>query len=218
MQSPGKFALLLFILAMAASFLYLGVFALALEKLGLSSHTAMLLFTTMLLGSGINLPLFRIDAQAPADDEPSPFAGLLPGRTMPFTGKTIIAVNLGGALIPAAFSIYLAASNRLSLVTLAFAIVIVASICYLASRPIRGIGIGMPIFVAPLASALTAILLDPSASAPLAYVCGTLGVLVGADLMHMKDFRKLGVPVASIGGAGTFDGIFLAGVIAVLLT
>ncbi|MGD8421295.1 MAG: hypothetical protein PVJ78_12695, partial [Gammaproteobacteria bacterium] len=68
MQSPGKFALLLFILAMAASFLYLGVFALALEKLGLSSHTAMLLFTTMLLGSGINLPLFRIDAQAPADD------------------------------------------------------------------------------------------------------------------------------------------------------
>ena len=217
MQPTGKFVLLLFVFAMAASFLYLGVFTLAIEKLGLSTHSAMLLYATMLLGSGINLPLFRIDAQAPTDADPSPFAGLLPGRTLPFTGKTIIAVNLGGALIPAAFSFYLAASNRLSLVTLIIAVAIVASICYLASRPIRGIGIGMPMFVAPLASALTATLLEPSASAPLAYVCGTLGVLVGADLMHMKDFRKLGVPVASIGGAGTFDGIFLAGIIAVLL-
>jgi uncharacterized membrane protein len=30
--------------------------------------------------------------------------------------------------------------------------------------------------------------------------------------------QGLGAPVASIGGAGTFDGIFLTGVLAVLLT
>ena len=30
--------------------------------------------------------------------------------------------------------------------------------------------------------------------------------------------QGLGAPVASIGGAGTFDGIFLTGILAVLLT
>ena len=44
-----------------------------------------------------------------------------------------------------------------------------------------------------------------------------LGVLIGADLMRMKDIRRIGTPIASIGGAGTFDGIFLTGIIAVLL-
>lgn len=208
---------LLFFFVLAIIVLYLGVFAVALDKLGLSPHSAMLLLAGTLLGSGINLPLFRIDAEAPSDVEKSPWTGLLLGRPKSFTGKTIIAVNLGGALIPVAFSLYLAGSNRLAPTGLLFATAIVAGICYLASRPVRGIGIGMPIFVAPLAAALTAILLEPQNSAPLAYVCGTLGVLIGADLLHLNDIRKVGVPVASIGGAGTFDGIFLTGIIAVLL-
>jgi uncharacterized membrane protein len=217
MRPSAQFLLLLFVFAMAVSFLYLGAFTLALDKLGLSTHSAMLLFMATLLGSGINLPLFRIDAHALPDTEPSPLSGLLPGRPMAFTGKTIIAVNLGGALIPAGFSLYLAASHRLPLTTLLIAVAIVAAVCYLASRPVRSVGIGMPMLVAPLTAALTAILLDPSASPPLAYICGTLGVLIGADLLHMKDIREVGVPVASIGGAGTFDGIFLTGIIAVLL-
>jgi uncharacterized membrane protein len=35
--------------------------------------------------------------------------------------------------------------------------------------------------------------------------------------MNLRKLRGLGAPVASIGGAGTFDGIFLAGIIALLL-
>jgi uncharacterized membrane protein len=208
---------LLFFFVLAILFLYLGVFALALDKLGLSPYSAILLLTLTLLGSGINLPLLRIQAEVPPDGDPRPWPGLLPGRPLAFTGTTIIAVNLGGALIPVAFSLYLAGSNRLAPASLLLATAIVAAICYLASRPVRGIGIGMPIFVAPLAAALSAILLEPQNSAPLAYVCGTLGVLIGADLLHMNDIRKIGVPVASIGGAGTFDGVFLTGIIAVLL-
>jgi uncharacterized membrane protein len=50
-----------------------------------------------------------------------------------------------------------------------------------------------------------------------AYISGTLGTLIGADLLNMRAITKLGAPVVSIGGAGTFDGVFLAGVIAVLL-
>ena len=71
--------------------------------------------------------------------------------------------------------------------------------------------------MAPLAAALTALLLDPEHSAALAYVSGTLGVLIGAELMRLKDIRRMGTPLADIGGAGTFDGIFMTGIVAVLL-
>jgi uncharacterized membrane protein len=52
---------------------------------------------------------------------------------------------------------------------------------------------------------------------PLAYIAGGLGTLIGADLTNLDKVRGLGAPVASIGGAGTFDGIFLTGILAVLL-
>jgi uncharacterized membrane protein len=72
--------------------------------------------------------------------------------------------------------------------------------------------------LAPLVTVLTALALAPENAAPLAFASGVLGVLVGADLLHLNDIRKMGVAVAAIGGAGTFDGVFLTGIIAVLLT
>src|SRR5437773_1132936 len=43
------------------------------------------------------------------------------------------------------------------------------------------------------------------------------GTLIGADLLNLGQIQGLGAPVASIGGAGTFDGIFITGILAVLL-
>jgi uncharacterized membrane protein len=60
-------------------------------------------------------------------------------------------------------------------------------------------------------------LLSPAHSAPLAYADGTLGVLIGADLARLQDIRHLGTPLAAIGGAGAFDGIFITGIVAALL-
>ena len=48
-------------------------------------------------------------------------------------------------------------------------------------------------------------------------ITGTLGTLLGADLLNLHRLRSLGAGVASIGGAGTFDGVFLSGIIAVFL-
>ena len=42
-------------------------------------------------------------------------------------------------------------------------------------------------------------------------------MLIGADLLNLDKLRGLGTPVLSIGGAGTFDGIFMTGIMAVLL-
>ena len=56
-----------------------------------------------------------------------------------------------------------------------------------------------------------------AAAVIIAYVSGTLGTLIGADLLNLHHIAELGAPMASIGGAGTFDGIFLTGIIAALL-
>jgi len=88
---------------------------------------------------------------------------------------------------------------------------------YATARPLKGIGIAVPMFVPPFAAAGTALLLAPDSAPVIAYVAGTLGTLIGGDVMNLRKLRGLGAPVASIGGAGTFDGIFLAGIIAVLL-
>jgi uncharacterized membrane protein len=41
--------------------------------------------------------------------------------------------------------------------------------------------------------------------------------MIGADLLNLGSIHGLGAPVASIGGAGTFDSIFLIGIVAVLI-
>ena len=135
----------------------------------------------------------------------------------PFTGRTVIAVNVGGCLIPLTFTTYLFTHTPIGIGPALTAVAGVAAVSHFISRPIPGIGIGMPIFVAPLAAAALALLIDPAARAPLAYIGGTLGVLIGADLLRLRDIRNMGVPIAAIGGAGTFDGIFITGIVAVLL-
>ncbi|MBU1689380.1 MAG: DUF1614 domain-containing protein [Gammaproteobacteria bacterium] len=216
--SPFYFALLLVALGLLAVFVQIGALTLAFDKLGLSPHSATLLLFTSLLGSLINLPLFSVKAEGPSPPLPQPFRSLLRLPPMEFTGKTVVAINVGGCLVPLAFSVFLLRHNPLNLLMVISAVALVAMVCRLASRPVPGVGIGIPIFVAPLVAAMTSLIIDPENSAPLAYISGTLGVLIGADLSRLGDIRKMGAPFASIGGAGTFDGIFLSGIVAVLLT
>ncbi len=217
-MSRVRLLFLLFAVIFLATFIQFGVVSIAFEKLGLSQDSAYLLLLLTLAGSMINLPLFSVAAQAPATEAPHQRLSRLLGLPQaPFLGRTLIAVNVGGALVPVAFSLYLLHHHALATTAVTTAVAIVAAISYLTSAPIPGVGIGMPILVAPLAAALTAELLAPEQAAALAYIAGALGVLVGADLMRLSEVKKLGAPVASIGGAGTFDGIFLSGLIAVLL-
>jgi uncharacterized membrane protein len=212
--------LLLFIglLVALVTFVQVGALTIAFDKLGLSPQSGFLLLFASLFGSVINLPLFTVSAEAPSPKTvPKPLRGLLRHMAREFHGYTLIALNVGGGLIPVLFSLYLVGRGALPPVAVIGAIGIVAAISHFISRPLPGIGIGMPVFVAPIVAALAAILLDPLHSAALAYVGGTLGVLIGADLLRLKDIRRMGVPVAAIGGAGTFDGIFMTGIVAVLL-
>ncbi len=177
-----------------------------------------LLLFGSLIGSLINLPLFSMKADAPPEMPPlSPFHRLLQMPSIPFTGRTVVAINVGGGLVPILFSLYLLSNNPLPFWQVVVGVAAIATLSRMLSRPISGVGIGMPIFVAPLGAAIFGLLINPSLSAPLAYISGTLGVLIGADLLRFNDIRHMGTPFASIGGAGTFDGIFITGIVAVLL-
>jgi uncharacterized membrane protein len=94
---------------------------------------------------------------------------------------------------------------------------VVALVIHWLAAPIPGLGIAVPVFVPVLVTAVVALLLSREDAPPLAYIAGSLGTLIGADLTNLDKVRGLGAPVASIGGAGTFDGIFLTGILAVLL-
>ncbi|MFO1433250.1 MAG: DUF1614 domain-containing protein [Candidatus Competibacteraceae bacterium] len=216
--SPLQLAIFTGILVGLLVMLQLNLFSIAFERLGLSRESAFTLLLTSLLGSAINLPLFTIRAQAPpAESLPPPLRRSLHLPQAPFTGVTMIALNVGGCLIPVSFSIYLLRLHPLLPGDVILATALVSAVSYAASRPIQGLGVGMPILIAPLTAALAALLINPAERAPLAYISGTWGVLLGADLLRLKDVRHMGAPVASIGGAGTFDGIFITGIVAVLL-
>ncbi len=217
-MNPGQLIFFFLFGLLLVVVIQVGALSLAFDKLGLSQHSAMLLLISSFVGSLINLPLFTIRAEA-SEPQPIPpwLKGMLGRNLPPFEGKTVIAVNLGGCLLPLGFSIYLVQFSQLPLDTVALACLVTTAIGYAFSRPLPGLGIGMPVFVAPLAAALVAIWLAPENSPALAYISGTVGVLVGADLLRLKDIRRMGTPIASIGGAGTFDGIFITGIVAVLL-
>jgi uncharacterized membrane protein len=217
-MSPLRIGLFLLALGVLAAFVQVGLVSIAFEKLGLSQHSAYLLLITTLAGSLVNLPLFSIAAEAPPPEQAyKPLRELWGFPRIEFTGRTIVAVNAGGCVTPVAFSLYLMAHNPVTLPQVLLAVVIVSAVAYLTSYPIPRVGIGIPILVAPLAAALVAALINPEERAVIAYIGGTLGVLIGADILRLKSIRKLGAPLASIGGAGTFDGIFLSGLVAVLL-
>lgn len=215
--SPAYLIAFLIGIVLLIAFIQIGILRITFEKLGLSEGSAIALVLMSLGGSLFNLPLFRIRAEPPPPEAQRRLAGLLRLPEIPFTGYTVVAMNLGGAVIPLAFSLYLIGLHDLSWPRVILGIGAVAAVAYAFSRPVAGLGIALPMFVAPLTAALIALLLNAELAAPLAYVSGSIGVLLGADVLRLPDVRKLGAPIASIGGAGTFDGIFLTGIIAALL-
>jgi len=207
-----------FLLGVMVVLIQVEVLSFAFAKLGLPPTLGLMVLLLSLLGSVINLPVTRIKSNIPFQEITQPiYWGLLRIRLQPFHNETQISINLGGCLIPIALSIYLFSNSALTLSSTLLGIAIISLISYLFSRPIQGIGIGMPILIAPISAALVSLLISPEQSAPLAYISGTLGVLIGADLLRLKDIPKLGAPYVSIGGAGTFDGIFITGIVAALL-
>jgi uncharacterized membrane protein len=200
-------------------FLLVGMIGNAFIKLGISPSMIFWLLILTLLGSLVNIPIYTLEGREVMAEQVITYYGMrvrLP--RMPTRHQTVLAVNVGGALIPMGICAYLLYKMAFSLGMLITLGAVIFTINRLA-RPVKGLGIAVPGLVPPILAALGAYLLcPPELRAPSAYVASTMGTLIGADLLKLKEISQLGAPVASIGGAGTFDAIFLGGIIAVLLS
>jgi len=200
-------------------FLLLGMIGEAFLRLGLSPGLIFWLLVLTLLGSLVNIPIYRFESQEIYDDQMVSYFGMrVRVPRMVRTHQTVLAVNVGGALIPLGLCLYLLHEISFGLY-LPVLVGLVTLVVNRLARPVKGLGIAVPGLIPPLVAALGAYLLcPPYLRAPCAYIASTLGILIGADLLRLREIPALGAPVASIGGAGTFDAIFFGGIIAVLLS
>jgi uncharacterized membrane protein len=200
-------------------FLLLGMIGEAFLRLGLSPGLIFWLLIGTLVGSLVNIPIYRFASREVFGDQIISYFGMrVRVPPMPQAHQTVLAINVGGAVIPVCLCIYLLAKIPFGLY-LPVLVGLVTLVVNRLARPVKGLGIAVPGLIPPLLAALGAYLLCPwYLRAPCAYIASTLGILLGADLLKLREIPKLGAPVASIGGAGTFDAIFFGGVIAVLLS
>jgi uncharacterized membrane protein len=183
--------LLLVLLALLILLIEIRVLSYAYRKIGVHPRYVFVVMVLSLLGSYVNLPLFALDG-------------------------TVVALNVGGAVIPILVSLYLLFVTKMYRRMLV-GVAVVAAVVHSLAEIVPGAGIAVPMLLPPLIAAGVALLLAFRRAPPLAYVSGSMGTLIGADVLNLGQVARLGAPVVSIGGAGTFDGIFLTGIIAGLL-
>ncbi|MFZ3169345.1 MAG: DUF1614 domain-containing protein [Candidatus Methanoperedens sp.] len=186
----ASFIVFLFlILVLILIFASLNIFGTAFRKLGFPPEYSVYFLFLSLLGGNVNLPV-KVE-------------------------KITIAINLGGAVIPIVMSGFL--FTMVSPVDVIIAVLIMTFLIHSIARPVIGRGIAIHALLPPFMAAVTALIISPHNAPLIAYISGTLGCLMGIDLLNLKKIPDLRVPVVSIGGAGTFDAIFLTGIISVLL-
>src|SRR5215475_1563072 len=215
--TPGFFGILVILFVGLIILIQLRILRYAYMRLGVGPGMALLLLLGSLIGSYFNIPITILPGQTETSGEVVDFYGMR--YVVPLVTQwpgTVLAVNVGGAVIPTLMSTYLVLRYHLWL-RAAITVVVIAAVIHSMATPVQGVGIAVPVFAPVVVTAILAFLLSREYAAPLAYVGGSMGTLIGADLMNLDRINGLGAPVASIGGAGTFDGIFLTGILAVLL-
>jgi uncharacterized membrane protein len=215
--TPGFFSILVVLFVGLIILVQLRILRYAYMRLGLGPGAALLLLFGSLIGSYFNIPVAVLPGSTVRAHEIVDFFGMR--YVVPLVTSwpgTVLAVNVGGAVIPTIMSTYLVIRYQLWLKA-AIATAVIAFIIHSMATPVPGIGIAVPVFAPVVATVIIAFILSREYAAPLAYIGGSMGTLVGADLLNLDKISGLGAPVASIGGAGTFDGIFLTGILAVLL-
>src|SRR5229473_2717220 len=195
--TPGLFSILVLLFVVLLILIQLRILRYAYMRLGIGPGMALLLLFGSLIGSYFNIPITVLAGPAVKSGQIVEFFGMryIAPVVVAWPG-TVLAINVGGAVIPTVMSAYLMFRYQFwlkaTLVTAAIALVI-----HSMATPVPGIGIAVPVFAPVMTTAILAFLLSREYAPPLAYIGGSMGT--------------------PIGGAGTFDGIFLTGILAVLL-
>ena len=215
------FVILSVILVIILIFLFLGVTESAFEAVGFTRSEFAVILVVTLFGSFINIPVTRVSGNEPV-------VGYREVRYYGFTYRipmtarqrvsTLVTINVGGALVPIFVSGYLLLMHPSLALDAIVGVLVTSFFVHLMARKVKGEGIETPALLPPIVAAIISFLIHPGAGiAVIAYISGSMGALIGADLSNLKGITDLGAPMVSIGGAGTFDGVFLTGIISVIL-
>jgi len=179
------------------------------EVLDFSPETALALLVLVFITSFINIPLGgrrQVKVIEPY------FLGLMRRSVWRTQG---ISINVGGALIP----IFIAGAliPRIPFEAFTVTMLSVAFFSFIGARFIQEKGLLISMFLPVIFCIFLSSLLGGDMAAQVAFSSGVLGVLIGADLLHLPWILAKRGGVMSIGGAGVFDGIFLVGIISAIL-
>ncbi len=172
----------------------LGLAQQVLDRLYLNDKQALLILAAMVVGSFLNIPLYR--------------------------GTPALSINVGGAIIPLALSIYVLsrAGTRKETTRGLIGSLVIAAVIYGGSKLYTfDIDRGWlePQYLWGIIAGVIAYLIGRSRR--LAFIGATFGIIL-ADLAHAVEAALSGLSSpTSIGGAGALDTIVLAGLIGVLL-
>lgn len=222
--SPLLFLLIIFI-PIFFIMLFINVVEEAFINLGVPPFAASVLVVVSVVGSLINIPIKEyantrtIEYRPPIQNDI--FRLFYPqSRTYDQVfNKTTLAINLGGAVVPLVVCLYIVLRYPGYVFPWCFITIPIAiGICHKVARVVPNVGIAMPTFIPPLTAATLAVLFSSGSDVvSLSYLTGVIGVLVGADVLNLGKISQTNASTISIGGAGTFDGIFLTGVVSVFL-
>ncbi|NON62903.1 DUF1614 domain-containing protein [Acidianus sp. RZ1] len=133
---------------------------------------------------------------------------------------TLIALNFGGAIMPLILSLTLMYFTFHYIVLILFATLFLIIISKILSKVIEGVGVVMHPIVPPLFAVLISYILfmgKPELIPVSAYISSVLGTLIGADLLNLRKILDSSPQIVSIGGMGSFDGIFLSGLFSIVI-
>lgn len=218
---PAAFLFIL-VMVLLLPFAFGSLLLASFAKLHLTPDTAAAVMITMLAGGFVNIPVKRIVRDVALPSHPLAIFGMQDvwPRLRRVRQETIVAVNVGGCIVPTLLAIYelsVLSEQGQAIAPALVATAVNVGVCYAFARPVPNLGIAMPAFLSPVVAASLALLLARANAAPIAFIAGVAGPLIGADLLHLRDLGTRSVGVLSIGGAGTFDGIVLSGLVAAYL-
>ena len=227
--------LLLVVLFFLFVFLPVSMVAEAFSKLGLTPAQGVLMLIAILIGRSMNIPVFTSERLVVVPKPRSVSLGMdefgrpvrIEQESANELKKQVFAVNVGGFIMPLLLSLTFLVRQHMIGQTdgvylwIGFAMVMVALGCYITAKPDVLNGLRIPLVLPAIMTFLSVYFFVPEPFRPVAaYVAGTMGAIIGGNLVPLAipRFRNsVGTPVVSIGGPGTFGGVFIAGILSVLL-
>src|ERR1700760_4282738 len=152
--TPALFSVLVFLFAGLIILIQLRILRYAYMKLGIGPGAALLLLFGSLIGSYFNIPITILPGQTMHSGEVIDFFGMQ--YVVPLVQHwpgTVLAVNVGGAVIPTMMSTYLVLRYQLWL-RASIAVIVIALIIHAMATPVHGVGIAVPVFAPVIVTAI----------------------------------------------------------------